>query len=96
MSPTQRVFGAVAVKSLVRLVDDPDRSLTELPVVLVALLWHRYSLSLMPPRAWGNLRCAKLAAKVVGIVMGRDVTLVILPSLKVNRSKPASFAELAE
>src|SRR5215207_7789666 len=26
------------------LLDDPDRSLTELPVVLHPLLWHRYSL----------------------------------------------------
>src|SRR3954462_1282400 len=29
---------------LVRLLNDPDRSLAELPVVLLADLWHRYSL----------------------------------------------------
>src|SRR3982750_2673583 len=29
---------------LPRLLDDPDRSLAELPVVLLARLWHRYSL----------------------------------------------------
>src|SRR3954454_9166447 len=29
---------------LVRLLDDPDRPLAELPVVLLADLWHRYPL----------------------------------------------------
>src|SRR5205807_4213612 len=37
---------------LVRLLDDPDRALAELPVVLLADLWHRYPLSRIHRRSW--------------------------------------------